>query len=246
MCSIDKSLLIDFLREFPNDYICKIGNCPNDFDSLISSNVGISLREPKNQNNLLCHFYVTNSDILSIKNIILEGRVFNENMILIEMASFFCTLSINSYILCCFIRRLDAIKGQLNFIEVIFCLLSILAFNGKPNYKLELEPIAKNKNILNKYYIVQFAGLLIIKLLSIIIFCNYYKSDLLLDHNKIDYIFCSYYFILVIEHIMSSIFFFNYISFNKISPVFNFFFMFFILILVLYIVKLITLNRSNY
>ena len=246
MSAIDKSLLIDFFREYSNDYICKIGNCQNDFDSLLSSNVGISLKEPKNQNNLLCHFYVTNSDILSIKNIILEGRVFNENMLLLEMASFFCTLSINSYILCCFIRRSDAIKGQLNFIEIIFCLLSILAFNGKPNYKLELEPIAKNKNILNKYYIVQFAGLLIIKFLSIYIFCYYYNTDLLLDRSKVDFIFCSYYFIIVIEHIMSSIFFFNYISFNKKSPGFNFFFMFFILILALYIVILITLNSSNF
>ena len=48
--------------------------CQSDFDPIMSSNVGINLREPKNFNTLLCHFYTKKGDILSITKIIMEGR----------------------------------------------------------------------------------------------------------------------------------------------------------------------------
>ena len=246
MSSLDKTLLIDFLREYPNNYICKMGNCQNDFDSIISSNLGISFREPENQNKILCHFYSSKEDILTVKNIILEGKVFNENNVLLEMSSFFCTLSINSYLLCCFIRSSDAIKGQLNFLEVIFLILSILAFSTKPKEILDLEPLSRNELLLKKYYIIQFIGLLIIKLLSVYFLCLFYSTDILLDINKVDAIFCSYYFILTIEHLISSIITFNYLSFHKNSPFHNRFLMIFLLILLFYIILLVTLNSTNY
>ena len=246
MSSYDKSVLVDFYREYKNDFVCKIGNCQNDYDSIISSNIGISLREPRNQNTILCHFYSSNCNILCIKKIIMEGRIFNENILLLEMCSFFCTLSINSYILCCFIRSIDAMKGQLNFLEVIFLILTILAFSGKSNNNIVLGPLVKNKKLYNFHYVVQFAGLLIIKTFSIYFLCIFYSTDELLDTSIIDEIFCSNYFILNIEHLISSIIFFNCISFYKKSPFTNFFLMMFVLALVIYIIILITLNSSNF
>ncbi len=247
MSAMDKSLLVDFFREYKDDYVCKIGNCQNDIDSIISSNLGIYLREPKNQNTILCHFYSSNSDILCIKSIIMEGRVFTENIVLLEMTSFFCTLSINSYILCCFIRNMDAIKGQLNFLEVAFLILSLLAYSGKPNNNIIPEPLARNKTLSRYYYIILFIGLLFIKMGSIYILCYLYRTDILLwNDSYIDEIFCTYYFLLTIEHLISTILFFNCISFYKRSPFTNFYFILFLLILVLYYIILLTLNSSNF
>ena len=247
MSSIDKSLLVDFFREYKDDYVCKIGNCQNDIDSIISSNLGIYLREPKNQNTILCHFYSSNSDILCIKSIIMEGRVYTENIQLLEMSSFFCTLSINSYILCCFIRNNDAIKGQLNFLEVAFLILSLLSYSGKPNNNIMQEPLARNKKLSKYYYIILFIGFLFIKMGSIYILCLLYKTDIYLWNDRyIDDIFCTYYFLLIIEHLISAILFFNCISFYKRSPFMNFNFTIFLLLLVLYYIILITLNSSNF
>ena len=38
---------------------------------------------------------------------------------------------LNSYILCCFIRKMDVIQGQLNILELCFLFLSITAFTSK-------------------------------------------------------------------------------------------------------------------
>jgi magnesium-transporting ATPase (P-type) len=82
MSSIDKSLAIDFFREFPKACVCTIGKYPNDFDAMMSSNVGINLNPPTNENTILCHFYSADSNILSIKKIIREERAISENIIL--------------------------------------------------------------------------------------------------------------------------------------------------------------------
>ena len=63
MSSLDKSLVMDFYREYPENCICEIGECDSDFDSIMTSNIGINLREPKNRNTILCHFYAADSNI---------------------------------------------------------------------------------------------------------------------------------------------------------------------------------------
>ena len=67
MTSLDKSLTIDFYREYPDSYICTIGECQSDLDAIMTSNVGIVLKAPTNRNTVLSHIYSSNSDILSIK-----------------------------------------------------------------------------------------------------------------------------------------------------------------------------------
>ena len=82
---------------------------------------------------------------------------------------------------------------------------------------------------------------------SIYILCYIYISDIYLwNDSYIDDIFCTYYFLLIIEHLISAILFFNCISFYKRSPFMNFNFTIFLLILVLYYIILITLNSSNF
>ena len=82
---------------------------------------------------------------------------------------------------------------------------------------------------------------------SIYILCYIYISDIYLwNDSYIDDIFCTYYFLLIIEQLISSILFFNCISFYKRSPFTNFYFALFLLFLVFYYIILITLNSSNF
>ena len=246
MSSIDKSLLIDFYKENPNNYICTIGKCESDIDSIISSDIGINLENPNNQNTILCHFYSSQNDIICIKNIILKGRVIYENTILLELVSFLCTLILNSYIFVCLLRSIETIESQLTFLEIEYLILMIFSFIGKPKNNLNLETLAKNKKLLNIYYFFQLIGILIFKLLSMYVFCSLYGNDHNYNKEKRDKFFVSYYFILCIEFLINIIFSFNWISFYRKSPFRNLFLLLFILFLYLYIILLITLNSSNF
>ena len=75
MSSVDKSRLIDYFRESENNIVLTIGGCDSDLDSIISSNVGISLKNPPNQNMILCHFYFAKKDIINLKNLVVIGRL---------------------------------------------------------------------------------------------------------------------------------------------------------------------------
>ena len=246
MSSIDKSISIEFYRKYQNSYICQIGECQSDFDPIMASNVGINLREPKNSNTILCHFFAKDADIICIKKIIMEGRIVDENISLLKISLYFCTMIINSYIIACFIRNCDVILGQLNVLEIILFVLSILAFTGRPDNKYAVNPLKKNIKLFKYHYYTQIIGLFLIKIISIYFASIKYMGNIALKIEKIDKIFCTYYFILSIELIFSIIFSFNFISFSKKTITSNALFVIFILLLFLYFINLISLNSSNY
>ena len=246
MSAIDKSISIEFYRKYKNSYICNIGECQSDFDPIMAANVGINLREPKNLNTLLCHYYTKDADIICIKKIIMEGRIVDENISLLRNSSYFCTMIINSYIVTCFIRNTDVIIGQLNILEIILFFLSILAFTGRPDNKYAMNPLKKNIKLYNIHFYTQMTGLFIIKLFAIYFASVNYITNFDLNIEKVDKIFCTYYFILSIELIFSIIFSFNFISFSKKTVAINSIFIIFILLIFLYYVNLISLNSSNF
>ena len=82
---------------------------------------------------------------------------------------------------------------------------------------------------------------------SIYTLCILYKADIYLwKTNYVDDVFCTYYFLLIIEQLISTILFFNCTSFYKSSPFTNFYFTLFLLILTLYYIILISLSSSNF
>ena len=101
MSSTDKTRLIDYYRESGDNVVCSLGECDSDLDAIISSNVGLSLKNPPNQNMILCHFYSSKKDIIGLKSIITIGRLLYENSILLEIVSFSCSVSINFFLVGC-------------------------------------------------------------------------------------------------------------------------------------------------
>jgi magnesium-transporting ATPase (P-type) len=245
MSSIDKTCSIDFYREHKNITVCNIGECESDFDSIITSNVGISIKNPTNINTILCHFYYSNTNISCIKNIILEGRVLLENNILLEKVSFLCSMALNSYILCCLIRNIDANDSQLNFLEIEYLVLAVFSFSGEPKNDIFVEPLVKNRKLLNVYYIIELIGVLSVKLFSIYLFSYFYRSDFLFDKEKRDLTFVTFYFSLCIEFLVSIIYSLNLISFYRKSPFSNVSLIILTLLLFIYLVIIVCLNSSN-
>ena len=245
MSSLDKSLVIDFYREFPDNYVCELAETQSDYDAIITSNIGINIKAPKNRNTMLCHFY-SDLNILSIKKIIREGRAVNENLILLKISSIFYTMTLNSYIICCFIRQVDILNQQLNFLEVCFLIMSVSAFIVRYDHFATSNPLIQNKKLYICHYAIQIIGIFLIKFISIYVQCIFFIGNRIIDEKQIDIIFCSYYFIFCIEQLISTIFLFNLISFYRKNPFSNYFFIIFTLILSLYFLLLELLNSSNY
>ena len=246
MTSLDKSLTIDFFREFPDRYICTIGECQSDLDAIMTSNVGIFLKAPPNRNTILSHIYSSNSDILSIKKIIREGRAINENILLLKISVIIYTFIMNSYIICCFIRQVDIIIGQLNFLEVSFLILSISAFTTETDNNKKSNPLIQKKKLYIIHYFAQICGLFILKIITIYLHTRFFVGNHLLNLKLVDYIYCSYYFILCLEQLFSTVFVLNCITFYRKDSLTNYFFLFFNLIILIYFVILSFLNSSNY
>ena len=247
MSSSDKSLVIDYYREYPDSYICTIGENQSDMDSIMTSNVGISLKAPKNINTIFSHFYCSNSSIIAIKNIIKEGRTLNENILLLKITCGFYSMILNSYIICCFLREMVVINNQLDFLEINFCIMIILAFTGHYDDNCEeTNPLIKNKYLYNFHCISQIVGIFLLKIGTIYLECNFFIGNYNVDKREIDVIFCSYYFIFCIEQLFSTIFVFNLISFYRKNPFTNKYFIIYNLIVLIYCLLLLTLNSSNY
>ena len=246
MSSVDKSRLIDYFRESENNIVLTIGGCDSDLDSIISSNVGISLKNPPNQNMILCHFYFAKKDIINLKNLVVIGRLLYENSILLEIVSFSCAVAVNFYLAGCLSKYLD-IKGflsnQLRFLDLENLILEMISFVGLPKEKIQL---IKNKKLLNIYYIVQLVVLLNFKLCSLILLQNLYTVDETLNEEESNEEYINFVFLLCVEFIITSIFAFNNVSFYRKSPFSNIVLVIISLLILLYIILLICLNSSNY
>jgi len=248
MSSTDKSLAVDFFSEFENNCVCFVGKTKSDSDAIINSNIGIGFEAPRNQNTILSHFYMKETGILCIKYLILQGKSIHENIIFLKISSIFCTMVIISYILCCFICHIDIMIGQLNLLEISLLIFSVGGFTGRHKAYLKKTPFTNNPKSFTRFYIILTIGLFFIKIVSIYLLCRNIENTEVSkeEYRKNARIFCTFYFLLCMELIFSSVFVFNYNSFNRRSLFENYFYLFFILIFFLYLSLLLTLNSSNY
>ena len=246
MTSLSKSKVIDYYREFKDNYICTIGECQSDFDQIISSDIGINLQAPKNLNTILCHFYSPDANLLSIKKIIMVGRAINENIMLMKISCGIFTLMLNSYILACFLREIDVIQGQLNFLEICFLVLSISAFTTSADNKNCENILIKRNKLYVCHYIFQIVGLILNKTILIYFHAIWFNTNDFLDKSKVDKIYVTFYFMFCIEHLFSTIVVLNFISFYRKTWLFNPFFIILTLLVFCYYVIILTLTDSNY
>ena len=244
MSSIDKSMLVDYFRNDPKNIVCTIGQCESDIDSIISSNIGINLKAPNNTNTILSHFYSSRNEIKCIKEIIEVGKLFYDNIYVLESISFGYSIIINTYLFACVANDNEIITDKLDFLEIELFILLILSFFGKSNRNNIY--INQNSKILRIYYIIIFIINLIIKCFAILLFKHFFKEELIMDFKERNLESRSFYFMIDGEYIICLIFSFNFSSFYKKSPFENIFLVIYSLIYLIYTFFLIFLCSSNY
>ena len=243
MSSIDKSNLVNYYRESPTNIICTIGQCDSDIDSIISSNIGITLKNPNNKNTILSHFYSSKNDIICIKEIMEYGRLLYEKILMLEFISFNSSIVFNSFIIGCFLRDYDIISKELDFLEIEFCLLIILSFLG--SFNKDNIHLMKNSKKLTIYYTILTLEILFIKLFVLYVFMELYRGDRTLDPKSLSAEFISNYFVICNEFILIIILTYNFSSFYNDSLIENQIFISLSLLYFGYIFSLIFLCSSN-
>ena len=244
MSSIDKSCLVDYYKSISsNNIVCTVGQCENDIDSLISSNIGISLKNPNNKNTILCHFYSSKNDIICLREIIENGRLFCENMNLLEYISFLYSIIINSFIFCCLLRDHAILNNELDFLEIELFVILITSFFGKIN-KENIYINSKSK-LLKIYYAILCAEILLIKFVTLYFFLSSYIGDRTFRASELSKEFISFYFILCNEYILTVIAVFNFGSFYKENPFENKILVCLALVFIAYIIALTFFCSSN-
>ena len=246
MSSDSKSKVIDYYREYPNNCICAIGESQSDVDPIITSNVGISIQAPRNFNTILSHFYSPDSNLLIIKKIIRGARAVKENHLLMKISCTIYTLMLNSYILCCFIRKMDVIQGQLNILELCFLFLSITAFTSKVDVSEGSNTLIQKRKLYICHYACQIVGLIFVKSFGVYYHAITFNTNDFLDSKDVDKIYSTYYFIFCIEQLFSTILVLNLICFYRKSWFFNTMFIIISLIIFFYFSINMTLNNSNF
>ena len=243
MSSIDKSLLVDYFREDTNNTVCTIGQIDNDIDSIISSNVGISLKNPNNRNTILSHFYSSKNDLLCIKTIVQYGRFLLENIIILESVSFVYSIIVNLYVFASMARDSAIDEIHLDFLEIEFSIVLIASLFSKPDY--ENITTINNPKLLNIYYIMLSFLILIIKPADIKLFNYFHEGDHTLKKAFRNKEYMSFYFILCMGGIISTIFAINLASFYKRNLCENYLLMFISLVYFTYMSLLLFLDSSN-
>ena len=223
MSSQDKSLLIDYYRELPNIKTCMVGNNTIDIDSMMTAHVGICLKKPNNLNMMLYHFYLPSQNLINIKSIIELGRVILENFFLLFISCLFCTSIIDLYMAFSFYIIMDVKPEHLRIFNIILYTLSLFGFTNSGDNNINCY-LKQNNKLFWKFIIIQFIGNLIIKVYDIIIFFLLYKKNKDIEENRRDSIFITYFAILSMNQIFTTLFGFNYIRFYRKSFFDNFWF----------------------
>ena len=133
-------------------------------------------------------------------------------------------------------------EEHLRMFDVILYSLSILGFtNSSDDQKKGI--LAQNNKLFWKYGLILLLGNIIIKVTDIILFFNLYRGNSNIDIGRRNTIIISYYAILSLNIIYTTLFGFNYIRFYRKSFYNNF--LFCISLIVLFLIILIGLFFSG-
>ena len=234
MTSQDKSFLIDYYRDLPNKVTCMIGRDSSDIDSVMTAHVGITIKKPCNANMILCHFYLSSKNLMNVKDLIEHSRAIVENNFLLFFSSFFCTIIIESFICYSFIKSREVNPGLLRIINIIFYFLSLFGFTNSVDNSSN-NNLKKNSHLFIKYIIVHIIGNAIIKSFAIALFFNLYKVNSAIEEAKRNNILCSYFAILSMNLIFTTLFGFNFVRFYRKNIIDNYLFIFTLIVFMILI-----------
>ena len=246
MSSLDKSKLIDYFRDFKENTVCVVGATLSDIDSIMTAQVGISLKQPKNLNTILCHFYFKNSDISQIKKVLINSRIFDENTFSLFYNSLVFNIVINSYIMACYFSNASTIKGQLNILTFSFIILSMTGFSNQEEESIKCNAMIQSQKYFRLFSIVLLCGLILIKFLTMQSMMLIYQRNSELDTKTVSKIFCTYFFLLNFSQLISASLSMNINNFYRKHFLSNNYYVFAMFLAILYLISAFCLNGGSH
>lgn len=155
MLPYHKAQLIKLLKKDMESIILMCGDGANDCNAIMASDVGIAIRQPKNQC-LISHFYSSIDSIICVERIIQNGRACYENHIVLFKAMILGGVIQLTGTIILMIRNYYFAPEQFAFFDFICSVIPVfLATNGSSG-KLGINK--PYKSIINKSFVINVVG----------------------------------------------------------------------------------------
>ena len=225
MSSKDKSFLIDYYRSLPNKITCMVGDGQNDIDAIMTSHVGINIKQPVNKNTVLCHFHPIDGSLFCIEKIIRYGRVTYENINLLAGVTLLYAIDVIFYIISLYYFKLEVNSSQLDFVSIIFFFLCFFGFNAPSDKSIKSCPLFHNQSLTKKFFFIVGIINLILNFIFSVLMNKFYSKNEQIDLEVENKIVGTYHFLLCFFQIIGMFLSINSINFYRKEYKNNFIYM---------------------